>query len=150
MAMLLCHLSELIFKFELMKNMFCAIVLLLSFVGYSQNPISFGNNKIPKNKFQSTLSVSTISPFSLNFNYTNTKSLALGYALEVYNPTTQLNDTFIGVNDTYYMTNVKSFPYYGFDGVKADSFNPYGTTDMGGALVSGLINFLISGPKNGF
>lgn len=133
-----------------MRNIFCSIVLLLSFVSYSQNPISFGNNKIKKSKFQSGLSVTTISPFSLNFNYTNTKSFVSGYALEVYNPTTQLNDTFIRVNDTYYPSNIKSFPYYGFDGIKADSFNPYGTSDMGGALVSGLINLLISSPKNGF
>jgi hypothetical protein len=94
--------------------------------------------------------VLTISPFSFNSNYINKKNFASGYALEVYNPITQLNDTYVKGNATYYMSNIKSFPNYGFEGIKADSFNPYGTTDIGGTIVSGLINLLISSPKDGF
>ncbi|WP_162126603.1 hypothetical protein [Flavobacterium phycosphaerae] len=133
-----------------MKTIFYSTALLLSFVGFSQNPISFGNNKIPKSKYQSGFLNVNVSPLSFKPNYLSQKNFASGYALEVYNPTTQLNDTFVKVNDTYYMSNIKSFPNYGFDGIKMDSFNPYGTSDIGGTIVSGLINLLLSGPKDGF
>jgi hypothetical protein len=130
------------------KTIFYSIVLLLNFVGFSQNPISFGNNKIPKSKFQSGFLSVNVSPFSFKPNFINQKNFASGYVLEVYNPTTQLNDTYVRVTNEYYISNIKSYPNYGFDGIKMDSFNPYGTTDIGGTVVSGLINLLISSPKD--
>jgi len=124
--------------------------MFVCFVGFSQNQISFGNNKITKSKFQSGFLSVNVSPLSFKPNYLGQKNFASGYALEVYNPTTQLNDNYVRVNNTYYMSNIKSFPNYGFNGIKADSFNPYGTTDIGGTIISGLINLLISSPKDGF
>jgi hypothetical protein len=132
-----------------MKTTFCTIVLLLGLLGHSQNPISFGNNQISKGKFQYRFSSIALIPIGLNINFTNQKNFASGNVLEIYNPATQMNDNFVRVNNAYYMTNIKSFSNYGFDGKKIDSLNPNGASDVGSALVTGLINLFISS-KNGF
>ena len=133
-----------------MKTTLCLIVVLLSFVGFSQNKILFGTNILPKSKFQSGFLNVSISPLAFEPHFLCRKNFATGYALEIYNPTTQLNDNYVRVHDTYYMSNLKSFPNYGFDGIKMDSFNPYGSSDIGGTVVSGLINLLLSTSKDGF
>ncbi|MGL2965182.1 hypothetical protein [Flavobacterium sp. XGLA_31] len=132
-----------------MKTIFCYFALLLTFTGFSQNPISFGNNPIPNSRFQSRFSTLSVSPLSFTIGFSNQKNYVSGYVLQIYNPTTQMNDQFVRVNDTYYMSNLKSFSNYGFDGMKIDSLNPYGASDVGSALATGLINLLISS-KNGF
>lgn len=63
--------------------------------------------------------------------------------LTLYNPTTNINDYYYILGKTYRMSNTKSFPTYGFEGQRIDSFNPSGTKDLGSAFIFGAINTIL-------
>lgn len=113
-----------------MKVIACHILCLISFAGISQNIgiySTFSNNLKPY-----TFSLGII-PKSV-YNNPN--------ALTIYNPMTQMNDNYNGFNGNYYMSNIKSFSFYSYNGVRMDSFNPYGSTTMKSALTNGILGYL--------
>ena len=118
-----------------MKN----LLLLLFVLNFS---LVFCQNKIKSFKFLPTLSNVNFSnnSYLLNFNYNKPSSL---YQLSIYNPTTNLNDNYYLVGGKYFMSNTKSFFFFGPDGQKIDSFNPSGTNDFKSALLMGIINKII-------
>lgn len=122
-----------------MKKFFCLSFLLLSFIGFSQNPVLLvlGKSNRP---FSPNAPIFSLKDFSFSLNLTNKNSYADKYLLSVYNPMTQMNDNYVNVSNKYYMTNTKSFSLYNFDGTKIDSFNPNGASDFGSAIASGILN----------
>jgi hypothetical protein len=124
-----------------MKKLFCFLLLLLNFIGFSQQRVSLVLGKTNHYFSNNSLSFSPVD-ISINLNLSNLKSYADKYWLEVYYPTTQMNDHYVTVGNNYYLTNTKSFPMFNFDGTRIDSFNPNGACDLGSGIVSGLINLL--------
>jgi hypothetical protein len=124
-----------------MKKKYFIIILLVSLGGFAQNRTSFvlGKSNPPYSLCFSHLKLNSYS-FSLFLH--DKKTYLDYYTLSVYNPTTQLNDQYIKVSNGYYLSNNKAFPYYNFNGMKMDSFNPNGVSDFGSAIASGLLNFL--------
>ncbi len=123
----------------MMKKIFCLAFLLLSFIGFSQNPVSFVLGKT-NNPFSSGAPTFSLKDISFSLNLSDKKSYADKYFLSIYNPTTQMNDHYVNVSNQYYLSNYKSFPIYNFDGTKIDSFNPNGVSDFGSAIASGILN----------
>lgn len=115
--------------------------MLLSFIGFSQNPVSLVLSK-PNSTFSYKASSFKLKDVSFALNLSDRKSYADKYFLSVYNPTTQLNDNYVKVSNAYHITNYKSFTSYNFNGMKKDSFNPNGVSDMGSALGIGFLNLL--------
>lgn len=124
-----------------MKKLFCFSLLLLNFIGFSQQPVSLVLGKTNGSFSTDALS---ISPRDLSFslNLSDSKSYADKYWLNVYNPMTQINDQYVNIGSQYYLSNTKSFTTFNFDGTRIDSFNPNGACDLGSGIVSGLINLL--------
>ncbi|WP_396147295.1 hypothetical protein [Flavobacterium sp.] len=119
-----------------MKNIFILIFILASSSVLCQNQFK----SLPK--LPSTFVNFSNNTYSLNFNYNKPSSL---YRLSIYNPTTNLNDNYYLVGGKYYMSNTKSFSFFGPDGQRIDSFNPSGTNDFKSALIMGFINKIIKG-----
>lgn len=134
--MLLCPLSE--FIFNAMKWILHTSVLLLSFIGVSQNPNSIVCSKsISMTSADCSIFKQENTPFA--FNLSDKKNYADKYLLTVYNPTTQLNDTYINTSNKYYLTNKLS---YNLNNRKMDSFNPSGVSDFKSAVGIGFLNLL--------
>lgn len=122
-----------------MKKLFCLSFLLFSFIGFSQNPVSFILGKT-NGQFSSNKPTFSLKDISFNLNLSDKKSYADKFFFTVYNPMTQMNDHYVNVSNQYYLSNTKSFPIYNFDGTKIDSFNPNGVSDLGSGIVSGILN----------
>lgn len=101
---------------------------------------------IPLATFQPKLAFSNYN--SIQFTYPNfsLKTYTKPYSLNVYNPAS-------GLNDTFYLKNQKakySKSFYipenrmNFSGTKIDSFNPYGTNNIGAALALGVIDLILN------
>jgi hypothetical protein len=128
-----------------MKKHYIVILLFFFLVGWSQKPTVFVLGKTTRNQ-SFTSSFLQLSPFSFSLSLHDKKHYLDYYTLAVYNPTTQLNDQYIRVNNGYFLSNSKAFPYYNFNGIKMDSFNPNGVSDFGSAIASGLLNLLFESP----
>mgnify|MGYP006146592111 CR=1 FL=1 len=124
-----------------MKKLFCFSLLLLNFIGFSQQPVSLVLGKSNPTFTTNSPSLS-LKDISFGLNLLDRKNYADKYWLTFYNPMTQMNDQYVNVGEQYYLSNTKSFPIYNFDGTKIDSFNPNGACDLGSGIVSGLINLL--------
>lgn len=122
-----------------MKKLFCLSFLLLSSIGFSQNPVSLVLGK-SNGQFSTNTSNFSLKDISLSLNLSDKKSYADKYWLTVFNPMTQMNDHYVTVGERYYLSNHKSFPINNFDGTKIDSFNPNGACDFGSGIVSGILN----------
>ncbi len=121
-----------------MKNIICCFIILFGFTSYSQQTISF------------LLYSDYVKPYHFTVGFTPKNINENTYSLSIYNPIMQVNDNYIGVEGNYYMSNVKTLSIYRYEGVPADSFNPYGSTTMKGALVNGAIGFLGLGDLFGY
>ncbi len=115
---------------------------LFAFLFIVNISIVFGQ-KQPSN-FMFVPSLSSVnfstSTFMLNWGNYNLNSFD---PLSIYNPITNLNDNYYLVGDTYYLSNTKSFSFFGAEGQRIDSFNPSGTNDFRSALIRGAINSLL-------
>ena len=138
--MRLCHLLGFIFK--RMKKIFCFSFLLLSFIGFTQNPVSFVMGKTNPS-FSTNPPTFNLKDISFGLNLSESKNYTDKYWLILYNPMTQMNDHYVNVGEQYCLSNTKSFPIYNFDGTKIDSFNPNGASDLGSGIVSGLLNLFL-------
>jgi hypothetical protein len=115
-----------------MKNIL--IFILSSYSVLCQNQFK----SLPK--LPSTFVNFSNNTYLLSFNYKKPSSL---YQLSIYNSTTNLNDNYYLIGEKYYMSNTKSFSFFGPDGQRIDSFNPNGTNDFKSALVIGVVNSLL-------
>ncbi|MFK7833734.1 MAG: hypothetical protein AB8B52_10690 [Winogradskyella sp.] len=57
-----------------------------------------------------------------------------------YNETTKLNDIYLLNNDSFIYSKSSLIFENNFRGNKIDSFNPYGTSNLGSALIFGLVS----------
>ncbi len=118
-----------------MKNLLI-VVFVLNF------SLAFCQNNFKSLKLLPTLSNVNFSNNSFLLNLNFNKSFSTN-DLSIYNPITNLNDNYYLLGDKYYMSNTKSFSFFGFDGQRIDSFNPNGTNDFKSALLNGAINSII-------
>lgn len=139
MTALICHLLDFISKS--MQKLNCTLLLFFCLAGWAQKPskLVFGN-PAPTPSF--TSSSLLLKPFSFALSLQDKRAYLDYYTLSIYNPATQLNDQYIKVSGQYFLSNNKAFPYYNFNGMKIDSFNPNGVSDFGSAIASGLLNLL--------
>ena len=119
-----------------MKKIVC---LLFLFLGCA----AFGQNKTTAHRFLPILSSVNLKPFSFQINFNKSNLFSKADNLTLYNPNTNLNDSYYVLGKDYVMSNSKSFPIYGFEGRQVDSFNPSGTKDLGSAIVFGAINSIL-------
>jgi hypothetical protein len=124
-----------------MQKSICTILLFFSLVSLAQKPTSFilGKATPPPSFVSSRL---LLKPFSFTMLLQDKGAYLDYYTLSVYNPATQLNDQYTRVSNQYYLSHTTAFPYYNFNGMKMDSFNPNGVSDFGSAIASGLLNLL--------
>nr|WP_294777058.1 hypothetical protein [uncultured Flavobacterium sp.] len=125
-----------------MKKILYLLFLLLSFLGFSQNQVSFTLGKT-NSSFQANSPTLSIKNISLSFNLTDYRKYTDENLLVIYNPITQMNDHYVNISNQYHLTNTKSFSLYGIDGTKIDSFNPNGVSDFGSAIASGILNLFL-------
>ncbi len=134
-----CHLYEFIFR--KMRKVY-PIIFLFFFLGcWSQKPTVFIMGKTTR-PLSFTSSALQLNAFSFTLTLHNKNNYLEYYTLSVYNPTTQLNDQYIRLNNSYIISNTKSFSYSNINGMKMDSFNPNGVSDFGSAIASGFLNLL--------
>ena len=119
-----------------MRKLFCIVFLFLGCA-------SFGQNQAVGYRFLPTLSSVNLKPVSFQINFTTNNLFLKGETLSLYNPITNLNDTYYVLGKSYVTSSTKSFPKYGFEGQQVDSFNPSGTKDFGSAFVFGAITSLL-------
>ncbi|OAZ04785.1 hypothetical protein [Flavobacterium succinicans] len=124
-----------------MRTLFFIFSLAISQL-YAQNlkmPIPVGSFQ-PKLAFSNYKSIQFTSP---NFSF---KTYITPYSLNIYNPAS-------GLNDTFYLKNQEAKYSKSFyiaqnalhaRGTKIDSFNPYGTNNIGAALALGVIDLLLN------
>lgn len=101
---------------------------------------------VPLATFQPKLAFSNYN--SIQFTYPNFsfKTHTSPYSLNVYNPASGMNDTFYLKNQeakyskSFYIPQNAMYP----TGAKIDSFNPYGTNNIGAALALGVIDLLLN------
>ena len=132
----LCLLLEFIFKIDVMRKLFFIFLLLFGFEAIAQN------NSITY-RFLPTLSSVNLNPVSFQINFTTNNLFAKADNLTLYNPITNLNDNYYVLGKSYVMSNTKSFPMYGFEGQRVDSFNPSGTKDLGSVFIFGAITSIL-------
>ena len=132
----LCLLSELIFKFNIMKKTICLFLFVIGFAATAQKNFS-------TNHFYPTFSSVNLKPVSFQINFTGSNLLQKGKNLSFYNPVTNLNDHYYVLGKSYIMSKTKSFPIHGFEGQRVDSFNPSGTKDLGSALIFSAITSIL-------
>jgi hypothetical protein len=101
---------------------------------------------IPVATFQPKLAFSNYN--SIQFTYPNFsfKTHSRPYSLNVYNPASGLNDSFYLKNQEAKYSKSFYIPEnrMNFSGTKIDSFNPYGTNNIGAALALGVIDLLLN------
>ena len=105
------------------------------FLGFA----SFGQNSTMVYRFLPSLYSVDLEPISFQINFTTNNLFLKGETLSLYNPNTNSNDNYYGLGKSYIISSSKSFPIYGFEGRRMDSFNPSGTKDFGSAFVFGAI-----------
>lgn len=105
--------------------------------------VTYGQNKTFSYRFLPSLASATLKPVSFQINFNRNNLFSNKDNLTLYNPTTNLNDTYYVLGKSYRMSNTKSFPIYGFEGQRIDSFNPSGTKDLGSAFIFGAINSIL-------
>lgn len=85
---------------------------------------------------------------NLQFTYPNLtfKTHSRPYSLNVYNPSSGLNDSFYLKNQEAKYSKSFYIPEnrMNFSGTKIDSFNPYGTNNIGAALALGVIDLILN------
>lgn len=124
-----------------MRTLFFIIVFATSQMNAQQLKMP-----IPAASFQPKLAFSNYN--SIQFTYPNFsfKTHTTPYSLNVYNPASGLNDTFYLKNQeakyskSFYIPQNVMYPR----GAKIDSFNPYGTNNIGAALALGVIDLILN------
>lgn len=116
-----------------MKTILYLLFLVCTF-GYSQNntlPINLKEFKIEDhNQFK---------PFVWKSSFANNK-----YYFSNYNSVTGVNNRYTKVGENYFLSNTKTFSTINMmDLNRIDSYNPYGTTNFGAAIIMGTLNFII-------
>lgn len=127
-----------------MKKVYAIFCLFFFLVSWSQKPAVYVLGKSSRTLSFASSSIQ-LNPLSFQLSLQDKRFYLDYYTLSIYNPTTQLNDQYLKVSDTYFLSNNKAFPYYNFNGVKMDSFNPNGVSDFGSAIATGLLNLLFEG-----
>ena len=89
---------------------------------------------------------------SLNFDF-KTNDYTIGFKnidfsknnqlFSSYNETTKLNDIYLLNNDSFIYSKSSLLFKNSFRGNKINSFNPYGTSNIGSALIFGLIDSIL-------
>jgi hypothetical protein len=122
-----------------MKNVLCLIALLSGPAFFAQSA-SFSLSA--KSYAWNSPSGLGSTVYSINFG----KYAATDYTFSVYNPTTAANDTYVQTGNSMYYTRSQVVLENNYRGVKIDSFNPNGASDMKSAIATGLFNTIFKKP----
>ena len=121
-----------------MKGFLLVIALFYSTFFFGQNRILFTDIiQVEKDYFKIQFDDSLV--IKNNFNSINYK----GTQLLVYNSFSKHTDVYFLQNGDYHRSNPKLFLENNFRSSKIDSFNPYGSPNIGSAIVLGVINVFI-------
>ncbi|MFD2908799.1 hypothetical protein ACFSX9_08620 [Flavobacterium ardleyense] len=114
-----------------------SILYLLFFVctfGFAQSDTLHANLKSYKLNDQTTF-----KPFIWKSSFANNN-----YSFSSYNSATRINSNYTKVGDNYFLSNTKTFSTINImDLNRIDSFNPYGSTNIGAALIMGTLNLIL-------
>lgn len=115
---------------------------LATFQLYSQNQ----KMSISAANFQSKFAFSNHNNIQFTYPNFSFKTHTKPYSLNVYNPTSGLNDNFYLKNQEAKYSKSLYFPEnrMNFSGTKIDSFNPYGTNNIGAAVALGVLDLLFN------
>ena len=113
------------------------VLFILFFVcafGFSQNDTLHSNLKSYKINDQTTF-----KPFVWKSSFNNNF-----YNFNSYNVITGINNKYVKVGENYFLSNTKTFSTINIlDLNRIDSYNPYGTTNFGAAIIMGTLNFIL-------
>lgn len=113
-------------------------VFFFCLISFSQTNDSIYNKS--KNLYAFSFKLDSLSKLKPNLNY-NFKPNNIPL-LSVYNRNTKLNDIYYLPKDGIYYTKSVVFNTYQF--IKQDSFNPYGTSNLGVGLIMGALNTVLN------
>lgn len=116
-----------------MKTILYALFLVCAF-GYSQNNALPTNLKTYKIEEQTQFKPFVWKPSFVKNNY----------SFSSYNSVTGINNRYTKVGENYFLRNTKTFSTINImDLNRIDSYNPYGTTNFGAAIIMGTINLIL-------
>lgn len=116
-----------------MKTIFYLLFFACAF-GHSQNDTLHSNLKMYKFDDETNF-----KPFVWKSSFNNNF-----YNFNSYNGITRINNRYIKVGENYFLSNRKTFSTINiFDLNRIDSYNPYGTTNFGAAIIMGTLNFIL-------
>lgn len=116
-----------------MKTVLYLLLFVCAF-GYSQNDTIPSNLKMYKIEDQTTF-----KPFVWKSSFVNKD-----YYFTNYNSVTGINNHYTKVGDNYFLSNTKTFSTINIlDLNRIDSYNPYGTTNFGAAIIMGTLNLIL-------
>ena len=120
------------------KTFFLLILLVFGYSGFAQA------NKMDTTYFQRK---NYLTAFTLKDNKPNLDGIKFNTSdqkISVYNQTTGLNDNYVIYNNkTNYVNSTIDFRN-NMRGAKIDSFNPYGTKDIGLSIVTSVFSLLFN------
>ena len=116
-----------------MKAILSALFLVCAF-GYAQNETLPTNLKTYKFEEQTQFKPFVWKPSFVKNNY----------SFSSYNSVTGINNRYTKVGENYFLSNTKTFSTINImDLNRIDSYNPYGTTNFGAAIIMGTINLIL-------
>lgn len=116
-----------------MKTVFYFLFFVCAF-GYSQNDTLPSNLKMYKIEVQTPF-----KPFVWKSTFANNN-----YSFSSYNAITGINNRYTKVGENYFLSNTKTFSTINISDLnRIDSYNPYGTTNFGAAIIMGTLNFIL-------
>ncbi len=123
-----------------MNKLILALALLCSNFFFAQNKTSFADTiQVKKEYFKINLNDLPVIQNTIDFKSVN----AYTTQFSIYNTYSTYNDVYFLQNGNYYRSNSNLVLENNLRGSKIDSFNPFGATDLGTAVVFGFINFLL-------
>lgn len=122
-----------------MRRLILVITLFYSTFFLAQNEVSIADTVVVKrNYFKLQVDDFPVIKHSLDFGILKDNIAQLS----VYNSFSQRNDVYFLQHGNYYRMSPKIVAENNLMGIKKDSFNPYGVSNLGSAVVMGVISVL--------
>lgn len=122
-----------------MRKLILFGILFIGFDSFAQN-VNSGNDTIHKFNFSFIKDSPKLSVFSFeNYNYSSNEN-----TFSVYNPLTGFNDNYVKGRDSYFSIHSTMSKPNIWAGEKRDSFNPSGATNIGTAVIVGVLNSIFN------
>jgi hypothetical protein len=123
-----------------MNRLILVFALIYSTFFFAQKAVTLADTlALKKDYFK--IHFDNLPVIQYTFDFNAKKDLAS--QLIVYNSNSRINDVYFLHNGNYISMTPRINLENNWIGSRKDSFNPYGTTNLGSAVVLGLINVLI-------